>query len=633
MNYLNPITLKFQGNKKHLEQKFLDYYLERKIYQQRVALVLGTILYLLFSFLDVLMIPEKSHLFLGMRFFIVMPAALFTLALSFQKIYKKISQPALFVTNFVCAVVIIIMIIIAHPPVTYLYYAGEIIVIIFAFTFSGLRFIWSLALSILIILIYQASAIYNNTPLLYIINNNFFFISANFLSLTAAYIIESTMRNDFLQSILLQKEKDKVSELNKNLEKKVTLRTKQLELTNQQLQEELAHSHQLRKEQKKLQNQLIQSQKMEAIGQLAGGVAHDFNNLLTVINGYADIIMYTTNPDHPLYEPVEQILEAGKKAADLTTQLLAFSRKQLLHPAIIDSNILIKNFEKMLSSVVKNDNAITFKYSDDPININIDSRQIEQVLLNLVLNAKDAIQDGGTITIEVSKITINDKNASNFPKDTPADYAMISVRDSGAGMDRETIDHIFDPFYTTKEMGKGTGLGLSTVFGIIVQSKGNIYVTSEKGIGTEFRITFPLVESPAKLELENIDESEEDFYGKGLILIIEDNQEVKKYVRKTLNYFGYDTLEAKDYHEAAPIFEKLYFNIDLVISDVMLPGVSGEKIIETFLKINQYLKYILISGYTDSILDNKKHISRGNFIQKPFSREQLMEKVKSKLSK
>ncbi|MBN2278961.1 MAG: response regulator [Candidatus Marinimicrobia bacterium] len=570
-------------------------------------------------------------IFLSLRFLVMAPAAVMNLLWTYHRSYKKYDQLALFISNLVGALVIMIMIFIAEPPVTYLYYAGEILVIIYAFTFSGLRFIWSLALGLLVIFIYQMTAIINDTPVLYIVNNNFFFISANFLTLTASYIIESTMRNDFYSSRLLKIEKEKVSELNKNLEKTVLLRTQQLEQINQKLIIELNKSNELYNQQKALQEQLVQSQKMQAIGYLAGGVAHDFNNLLTVINGYAEILLNEIAPESKYYDPIDQILQAGGKAADLVRQLLAFSRKQVMHPEIIDMNHLIKNFEKMIIRLIETHIQLDFQYLEEPIKIEVDPRQLEQVILNLVVNARDAMPKGGKLTLKTATVEISEDNNSRFEKNEKGKFAVLSVSDQGTGMDENTLNHIFEPFFTTKVVGKGTGLGLSTVYGIIAQSQGTVYVNSKPGEGTEFTILLPLqdqelIEEEIKIEFAM------DYHGKGIILIIEDNNDVRSYLEVTLNYFGYDTLAAHDYDEAFPIFKQLNANIDLVISDVMLPGISGEKIIEKFRLIKKDLKFIIISGYANEYLKDEDPIATGNFLPKPFNQKQLMEKVKNHLS-
>lgn len=628
-NLYNPATLKFLD--RQLEKQFLVYYFSQKIRQQRRALILGLILYLLFSILDIVMVPDKKMIFLSLRFLVMAPAAVMNLLWTYHRSYKKYDQLALFISNLVGALVIMIMIFIAEPPVTYLYYAGEILVIIYAFTFSGLRFIWSLALGLLVIFIYQMTAIINDTPVLYIVNNNFFFISANFLTLTASYIIESTMRNDFYSSRLLKIEKEKVSELNKNLEKTVLLRTQQLEQINQKLIIELNKSNELYNQQKALQEQLVQSQKMQAIGYLAGGVAHDFNNLLTVINGYAEILLNEIAPESKYYDPIDQILQAGGKAADLVRQLLAFSRKQVMHPEIIDMNHLIKNFEKMIIRLIETHIQLDFQYLEEPIKIEVDPRQLEQVILNLVVNARDAMPKGGKLTLKTATVEISEDNNSRFEKNEKGKFAVLSVSDQGTGMDENTLNHIFEPFFTTKVVGKGTGLGLSTVYGIIAQSQGTVYVNSKPGEGTEFTILLPLqdqelIEEEIKIEFAM------DYHGKGIILIIEDNNDVRSYLEVTLNYFGYDTLAAHDYDEAFPIFKQLNANIDLVISDVMLPGISGEKIIEKFRLIKKDLKFIIISGYANEYLKDEDPIATGNFLPKPFNQKQLMEKVKNHLS-
>jgi len=504
---LHPITLKFIDHRKSIEDGFLNHYFENKVLQMQISLIVGLFFYLSFGILDIILIPEKKTLFLSLRFFVMAPVVIITLLLSLTKYFRKTHQIVLFINNFVGAGIIMTMILIAKPPTSYLYYAGEILVVLFAFTFSGSRFIWSLFLSFSIISFYEVSAIWiSHTPINIIINNNFFLISANILSLVAAYFLEKSLRYNYYNLYLLEEERDKVILLNEKLEDKVLKRTEELNASNQILEKELLNSTELLNNKKILHEQLVHSQKMEAIGHLAGGVAHDFNNILTVINGYSEMILDSMTEDVGNYEAIEQIFESGQKAATLTAQLLAFSRKQVLIPEIIDINKSIRNLEKMIKRLLESNIDISFSYFNEPLKIKVDSGQFEQVILNLVINARDAMPEGGKLTINISSIIIPKDNHTTFNKEQEGSFVVITIIDSGIGMNRETIQHIFEPFYTTKEVGKGTGLGLSTVFGIITQSNGNIYVKSKSGKGTEFNILFPLFDTKDDVEEDNNEE-------------------------------------------------------------------------------------------------------------------------------
>ena len=493
MRNFKLITLKFSDDNKSLEPKFLDYYFKKKLMQQRFALILGLAMYLAFGILDTIMMPENKTLFLILRFLVMAPVVIITLILSIFKFYRKFHQLALFIINLVAAGIIITMILVSKPPGSYLYYAGEMLVILFAFTFSSLRFFWSLILSFFIIAFYEISAVWIvHTPITIIINNNFFFLSTTFLSLIAAYFIEKSLRNNFYHLHLLAEEKNKVSKLNTHLENQVLERTEELHISYQDLEKELTKNTKLLHRQEILQKQLVQSQKMKAIGHLAGGVAHDFNNLLTVINGYSEIMLYSMQKNDSHYEEIEQIFESGQKAASLTAQLLAFSRKQLLQPEIIDINESVKNFEKMINRLLEKNIELSFEYFDEPLKVKVDPGQLEQVILNLVINAKDAMPKGGKLHIATSILEIINDNDTTY-------YAKITIADTGNGMKPKILNHIFEPFFTTKELGKGTGLGLSTVYGIIKQSGGNIQVNSELKKGSKFSIQFPISTSKIRI--------------------------------------------------------------------------------------------------------------------------------------
>ncbi|WP_051284167.1 response regulator [Desulforegula conservatrix] len=381
------------------------------------------------------------------------------------------------------------------------------------------------------------------------------------------------------------------------------------------------------KTEKDLESRLHQSQKMEAIGRLAGGVAHDFNNMLSIIIGYADMALTRLNPLDPLYNDVLQIINAGERSADLTRQLLAFSRKQPILPVATSLNSLIENRLKMLGRLIGEDINVKFFPGAGLWNIKIDTSQMDQILVNLTVNARDAISSGGIITIETA-------NVDHVAEDSiiaQGEYVMISVADTGKGMDAETIEHIFEPFFTTKE-NLGTGLGLATVYGIVKQNEGFVNVYSEPGIGTTFKIYIPRFYGEATEKIEK--EQTSNLNGKETILVVEDEEIVLAMAKKILSVYGYKVFEAKTPGDACLIAETHKGEINLFLSDMVMPGMTGVDLQKKIHKIIPDLKTIFMSGYTPQFIAQKGFIEENfNFIQKPFSVVALAQKVREVLDR
>lgn len=372
-------------------------------------------------------------------------------------------------------------------------------------------------------------------------------------------------------------------------------------------------------ETKKLEEQLFQSQKMEAIGKLAGGVAHDFNNLLTVINGYADMLIRDPNLNDSNRKKITQISEAGEKAASLTMQLLAFARKQFLQPALINLNELIVNLSDMLQRLIGDDIVFSTNLIREKCIIFADPVQVEQIIINLAANARDAMPGGGTFKISTETVSIPTEHRTSR-KDLPAgSYVLLKIKDSGTGIENQILQHIFEPFFTTKDQGKGTGLGLATVYGIVKQSKGHIEVESTVGEGTSFHIYFPLKQSKSPAG-EKSEVQSAILTGKELILVVEDENSVRNLVVSALHEFGYTAWSASNGHEALKILEEEKEKPDLLLTDITMPDMSGKELAVRIKKHLPDIKICYMSGYSDSIL-TQKNIKDTNsiFIQKPFS--------------
>jgi PAS domain S-box-containing protein len=381
-------------------------------------------------------------------------------------------------------------------------------------------------------------------------------------------------------------------------------------------------------EQKKLEDQLRQAQKMEAVGRLAGGVAHDFNNLLTAITGYSELVLMRLDPSNPMRRDVEEIRKAGERAASLTRQLLAFSRRQVVQPEIVDLNHIISEMEKMLHRLIGEDIEMRV-ISDSALGrIKADPGQMQQVLLNLAVNSRDAMPHGGKLTIKTHNIELDEQFAKERGEAKVGPYVMLEVRDSGCGMSAEVQSHLFEPFFTTKEVGKGTGLGLSTVYGIVQQSDGFITVSSEPGTGTTFRVYLPRVHEELQ-DLKAASGQRGAFLGSETVLLVEDEEAVRALESEVLGMYGYTILEASNGQEAVRIFEAQKESIHLVITDLVMPKMSGHELADRITSLRPETPVLFVSGYTPEAVVRKGILDAETlFLQKPFTPQSLAHKVR-----
>jgi len=381
---------------------------------------------------------------------------------------------------------------------------------------------------------------------------------------------------------------------------------------------------------RQLEEQLRQAQKMEAVGMLAGGVAHDFNNLLTIITGYGQLILKNLGASDPNHHSAEQIVKAGERAAALTRQLLAFSRRQVLQPRVVDLNILVTGLGSMLRRLIGEDIDLRLEMRPELGQVNADPGQMEQVLMNLVVNARDAMPHGGTLTIETANVVLDETYVSRHITVKPGPYTLLAVSDNGIGMDEATQARLFEPFFTTKGSGHGTGLGLSTVFGIVKQSNGSVEVYSVPGRGTSVKIYLPRIDQPAVLESEVLWKAAAP--GSETILVVEDDEMVRNLVRETLQREGYKVLDAAGPTEARRVSERHKTAIHLLITDVVMPKVSGRELALDLSRRRPEMKVLYMSGYTDSAIVNSGILQKEvAFLQKPFTPATLAEKVREVL--
>jgi PAS domain S-box-containing protein len=383
---------------------------------------------------------------------------------------------------------------------------------------------------------------------------------------------------------------------------------------------------------KRLEEQLMHAQKMEAVGRLAGGVAHDFNNMLTIISGYNRMILDQLSPMDALRGFAEEILKAADRAGALTNQLLAFSRRQIMQPRIVDVNELIRNTDKMLRRLIGEDVELVLSLPPEMGNIRADPGHIEQAVFNLAVNARDAMPNGGRITIETAGVYLDESYARTHIGVEPGNYVMIAVSDTGQGMDADTKRRIFEPFFTTKDKGKGTGLGLATVYGTVKQSGGDIWVYSEPGKGTTFKLYFPNVTEAAS-EPARGDEARSR-RGKETILLVEDEQGVRDLVALMLQQQGYEVFKAASPEEAIRLSNSHNGRIDMLVTDVVMPKMSGKQLADHLVGLRPKMRVLYLSGYTENTVVHHGVLDAGvEFLAKPLSREALASKVRDILDK
>lgn len=390
-------------------------------------------------------------------------------------------------------------------------------------------------------------------------------------------------------------------------------------------------------DQRKLEAQFAQSQKMQAVGQLAGGVAHDFNNLLTAIIGFSDLLLLKHKPGDPSFSELMQIKQNANRAAGLTRQLLAFSRRQTLRPQVLELPLIVDDLTVLLKRMIGEKNTLSVEHGRNIWPVRADVVQLEQVIINLVVNARDAMPNGGSITIRTSNVERSEAERLSFEGMAPADYVLIDVEDTGTGMSAEVLEKIFEPFFTTKELGKGTGLGLSTVYGIVKQTEGYIYPVSTVGVGTTFKIFLPR-HVPAASEVAAAKAAAaapvRDLTGHERILLVDDEESVRAFSAKALRATGYEVLEADGGEEALEVLEDHDFQIDLMISDVAMPEMDGPTLLKHVREQMPNLKVIFVSGYAEeSVRRDIEDDQSVEFLPKPYSLDQINSKVKEVLQR
>jgi len=623
---LNRLTLAFSGEIRHYEKAFRDDYYSHSLNPMRFSLVLSLFFFGIFAFLDALLLPELKSMFWFIRFGIISPILTAVILFSFSPAFKRFMQPVLAALMYLTGLAIIVMTIFAaNVAGNYTYYAGLFLIFIIGYTFIKARFIYATAVGWSIVATYEVAAIWiADTPIEILINNNFFFISANVIGMFISYFMEQSARKDFYMRILLEKEQEKVQAANNALEKRVQERTGQLTLANKDLKKEMEIRKRHEKEKTQLEGQLIQLQKMETIGTLAGGIAHDFNNILTPILGYTEMALEELSDESTLRYDVEQINSAAVRGKDLVQQILTFSRQVDFDKKPLRLDQVVTEVMKLMRASFPSNIEIKQELDKECGTVLADSTQMHQIIMNLCTNAYHAMMgNGGILTVRLDKQKVGTKQFNGSAKMQKGTYLRLIITDTGHGMDKQTVERIFEPFFTKKEVG--SGLGLSVVHGIVSNNKGTIVVESEPGEGSSFIIYLP---QHSETYVEEKEIQQELKKGKGSILFVDDEKEITFMGKRMLESLGYTVDIKTDSEEALRVFRKYPDKYDLLVTDQAMPKLMGTELIGELKQIRPELKTIVITGYQESIPANAmEQYGIADIISKPLILSEFSELI------
>jgi signal transduction histidine kinase/CheY-like chemotaxis protein len=627
---LHFFTLKFTGQWKSFEKAYLLDHGVKSIRHIRIALLLGFILYFSFGLLDTILAPNEKDVLWFIRYAVVCPVVLGCFFLSFWSGFKFYSQQFIVLILILAGGGISVMVAVTSPPATFSYYAGVILVLMLGYGFSATRFLYASLAGWINLAIYEVVAVWVvQTPTPVLISNNFFFVSANIIGMFSGYAIEFYMRKDFFMARMLDFEREKIADMNRNLEKKVDERTAEIRGMNEALQVEIMARNQAEEKRERLERELYQAQKIESIGNLAGGIAHDFNNILSSILGYTELSLDEVPKGSPLEENLQEVYTAAIRASELVRQILAFARQSHEEVKPIQVNMIIKEVVKFIRASIPVTIDIHQCIESDSL-IMGNTTQVHQILMNLCTNSAHAMEEeGGVLTICLKDITMDGKTETSRLELASGDYIEITVSDTGAGIAPEIICSIFDPYFTTKGPGKGTGMGLAMVHGIVESYNGKITVDSKPGEGTTFKIYLPVTRvSKEKTPYE----SKILPPGKEKILFVDDEAPIIRSGSFLLESLGYKVTGINSSLEALKLFRSNPAEFDMVITDMTMPGMTGDKLAMEMMKIRPDLPVILCTGYSNKISEKEAAgIGIRAFLYKPVVKNDMATIVRKQL--
>ncbi len=622
--HLNRINLKFDLSGKYLEKPFQEKYFHTNVNHLRNCHFYTIFFYVLAGLVDYFLFPQDvGYLFL-VRFLIVVPifsiGYFFTYSRHYQKLWQEISFGYILLTggSFIAFMVI------AQPPKSYDYYVGVLFCMMFGYTFIRERFIHASIAGLILICAYLiTSVVILQIPYHTLFYSVFYLFAVNFLGMLIARHLEISARKDFFLEYQLSKEQDKVLRLNIELEHRVAERTLDLEASNKMLKTRVDDLHASERQRHKLEEQLRQAYKMEAIGTLAGGIAHDFNNILSGIFGYAQLAEMHIHDREKAKKYLGQIIKGGQRASALVQQILTFSRQAEHQKIPIKVSVILKEALKLLRSSIPTSIEIQ-KDIDSTAGIMADPTQIHQVIMNLCTNAYQAMDDsGGVLTVGLHEVEINDSDDN--PGVMPGKYLKLEISDTGGGIEEKNLKRIFDPYFTTKEVGKGTGLGLSMVDGIVKKHNGCISVKSEPGKGTNFQVFWPMVDPETEVE-SPVPEEKQRIQSRGTeqIMLVDDEMGILDSLEKILSRQGYQVFAFNEPISALEAFKEKPDQFDLVITDMTMPRMTGDRLSAEILNVRTNMPIILFTGYNDKISDEKAlTLGIRKYLQKPATGHEL----------
>lgn len=620
---MNIFTLAFP---QPLEKEFRYFYFRQSLLQVRISIFIAAVFFAFFGFLDAALVKEMKTTLWLIRFGFICPGVLTLFFFSYMPLFKKYMQPSIATGMLWTGVGITHMILIAPPPANYSYYAGLVLVFMYGYSFVRLRFVWATLAGWVIVIIYEVAALLIDTPIPVLINNNFFFISANIIGMFACYSIEYFVRRDFYLARLLEQEQQKVKAANLELEAKVHERTAQLIQANKVLRMEM-------QERKRAEKELIHAHKMEAIGTLAGGIAHDFNNILTAVMGYAEIGLHKKNIDQTKLTYIfEQIMQAGARARDLIRQILTFSRQRDQERVPVKTGVILKEGLKLLRATLPKNIQIREIIRTEADIVLADPTQLHQIVMNLCTNAAHAMRDkGGVLEVILDEFSHDTASKAHISDLEPGPYLQLTVRDTGTGIDPSVVTRIFDPFFTTKAPGEGTGMGLSVVHGIVKACGGKVLVNSEIGQGTTFQVLLPRVDINVDAVIDNAQQIPS---GSEHILLVDDEQALVEVGHEMLQEIGYTVSTQTDAREALAAFRAQPEQFDLVITDKSMPNMTGFDLAREIFQIRPDIPVILCSGFHDeSDTEKAKELGFSEIIVKPLVMREMAETIRNVLDK
>jgi len=630
---LNKLTLSFSGNISHYEKDFRNDYFNRSLNPFRFSLILAIIFFSVFAFLDAMLLPELKSIFWFIRFGITIPVLVTVLIFSFFPLFKKYMQITLSGIMYLTGLAIIVMIIFAANMADhYTYYAGLILIFIFGYTFIKARFLYASIAGWSIVASYEIAAIWiSETPIEILLNNNYFFISANVIGMFIGYFMEHAARKDFYMRMLLQREQEKVQAANNALEKRVKDRTRQLTSANKDLKKEIEIRKHHEKEKAKIKDRLIQVQKMETIGTLAGGIAHDFNNILTPILGYTEMALEELSEESLLRYDIDQINVAATRGKDLVQQILTFSRQVDFDKKPLKLDEIVVEVMKLIRASFPSNIEIRQDLDAETGTVLADATQMHQIIMNLATNALHAMKaSGGELSVKLDLVEVGARPIKGTAKIQKGTYVRLKISDTGHGMDKRTIERIFEPFFTKKEVGSGSGLGLSVVHGIVNNYNGTIVVESKPGVGSTFIIYLP---QHTERFVSQKEASQKVKRGKGSILFVDDEKEITFMGKRMLESLGYTVDIKSDSQEALADFKEHPEKYDLLVTDQAMPKMLGTELIGNMRQIRPDLKSIIITGYQDSIpKDAIKQFGIAEVISKPLILSEFSELIRKVLT-